>query len=125
MSKDYYGAESKVLWKDRKRFMGMPWSFTKYTLVENENWVKLFKSVGLLSTHYEEVHAYRIMDITLKRTLRDKIFGVGTIVLHCDDASNPYLYLVRVKNPFEIRNMLTTLTEREKRIRGFRVTEFQ
>lgn len=125
MSAKRYGSNSRVLWSDRKRFMGMPLSFTKYTLVENDNWVKLFKSVGLLATHYEEVHAYRIMDITLKQTLRDKIFGVGTITLHCDDASNPYLYLVRIKNPFDVRNQLTTLTEREKRIRGFRVTEFQ
>lgn len=125
MSKNKYGTESKVLWQDRKRFMGMPLSFTKYRLVENEDWVKLFKSEGLLSTQYEEVHAYRIVDITLKQTLRDKIFGVGTIILHCDDSSNPYLYLTRIKNPFEVRNQLTTLTEREKRVRGFRVTEFQ
>lgn len=125
MSKNRYGAESIVIWKDRKRFMGMPLSFTRYSLVENDAWVKLFKSVGFLSTHYEEVHAYRIIDITLKQTLRDKIFGVGTIILHCDDSSNPYLHLTRIKNPFEVRNQLTTLTEREKRARGFRVTEFQ
>lgn len=125
MAKKRYGEKSEIIWKDRKRYFGMPISFTKYSVVQNEEWIKLFKSIGLLSTHYEEVHVYRIMDITLKQTLADKIFGVGTIILHCDDSSNPYLYLTKIKNPFEVRNQLTTLTEREKRKRGFRVSELQ
>lgn len=124
MAKSKYGADSKIVWKDRKRFMGLPLSFTKYSIVENESWVKLFKSVGLLSTSYEEVHAYRIIDISLKQSLGDKIFGVGTIILHCDDPSNPYLYLTKVKHPFEVRNTITKIVEREKALRGFRITEF-
>ena len=65
-----------IIWKDRKRpIFGLPLSFTKYTLLED----KLLIDTGLFSTKQEEVKLYRIMDVTLKRSFIQKIFGVGTI----------------------------------------------
>lgn len=123
MSK-HYGANSKILWKDKKRVLGMPVTFTRYTLVENEDWIKLFVNVGLLSTHEEEVNMYRIYDISVSRTLGDKIFGVGTITLFSRDESTPTVTLWHVKDPYEVRNMLAKIVEEEKVKRGFRVAEF-
>lgn len=123
MSK-HYGANSKILWKDKKRVLGMPATFTRYTLVENEDWIKLFVNVGLLSTHEEEVNMYRIYDISVSRTLGDKIFGVGTITLFSRDESTPTVTLWHVKDPYEVRNMLAKIVEEEKVKRGFRVAEF-
>ena len=123
MSK-HYGSNSKILWKDKKRVLGMPITFTRYVLAENEDWTKLFVNVGLLSTHEEEVNMYRIYDISVSRTLGDKIFGVGTITLFSKDESTPTVTLWHVKNPYEIRNMLAKIVEEEKAKRGFRVAEF-
>ena len=67
-----------VLWKDRKRICGLPITFTKYRL-EGE---RLYVTKGLLRTVEDETLLYRVLDISLERTLADKIFGVGTIVLH-------------------------------------------
>ena len=102
----------------------MPITFTRYVLAENEDWTKLFVNVGLLSTHEEEVNMYRIYDISVSRTLGDKIFGVGTITLFSKDESTPTVTLWHVKNPYEIRNMLAKIVEEEKAKRGFRVAEF-
>lgn len=123
MSK-YYGANSVIRWKDRKRFWGMPITFTRYALVENEDWIKLFIKTGLLSTREEEINLYRVYDITISRSLGDKLFGVGTIMLHSKDESTPEAYLWHVKNPYEVRNMLAKYVEEEKAKRGFRVAEF-
>ena len=123
MSK-HYGENSKIKWKDKKRVWGMPITFTRYTLVENEDWIKLFVNIGLLSTHEEEVNMYRIYDISVSRTLGDKIFGVGTITLFSRDESTPTVTLWHVKNPYEVRNMLAKIVEEEKAKRGFRVAEF-
>lgn len=123
MSK-HYGENSKIIWKDKKRIWGMPITFTRYTLAENEDWTKLFVNVGFLSTHEEEVNMYRIYDISVSRTLGDKIFGVGTITLFSKDESTPTMTLWHVKNPYEIRNMLAKIVEEEKAKRGFRVAEF-
>ena len=71
-------AQDKTVWKDRKRTVfGLPWSFTRYLLYEN----KLVIDVGLFSRTEDEIRLYRIMDITLKRSFRERIFGLGTI--HC------------------------------------------
>ena len=119
-----YGENSVIQWKDRKRILGMPITFTRYSLVLNEDWSKLFVNVGLLSTREEEINLYRIYDITVTRSLGDKIFGVGTITLYSKDESTPTVTLWHIKNPYEVRNMLAKLVEEEKVKRGFRVAEF-
>src|SRR5690554_4664520 len=101
-----------VLWKDRKRFWGMPLSFTRYSVVESPgSWVKVFYEIGLLSTKIEEVHVYRIFDISIRQSVFDKMFGVGTVILHCKDMSMARLYLAKIKNPFQVRDLITDLVE--------------
>lgn len=119
-----WGRNSVVEWQDRKRILGMPISFTKYSLVSNEDWIKIFVKTGLLSTREEEINLYRIYDITMSSSLGEKIFGVGTITLYSKDESTPCLQLLHIKNPNQVRNMLATKIEEEKVKRGFRVAEF-
>ena len=66
------------LWSARKRnALGLPWTFTKYAFTED----RLFVTTGLLKTVEDEVRLYRILDISLSRTLLQKIFGMGTIAI--------------------------------------------
>ena len=53
------------LWKDRKRYFGLPLSFTRYALSED----RLFTSVGFLSIQDDEVLLYRVRDIDTSRSL--------------------------------------------------------
>lgn len=119
-----WGEGSQVVWKDRKRILGMPISFTRYYLVDDPDWTKVFVKTGLLFTREEEVNLYRIYDISLTSSLGEKIFGVGTIVLYSKDESTPTLVIRHVKNPTYVRNMLADKIEEEKVKRGFRVAEF-
>lgn len=120
-----FGMDTKILWKDRKRILGMPISFTRYNIVKKEgSWTKLFITAGLLSTQQEEVQLFRIFDLSLYQSLFDKLFNVGTITLHCNDESHSKLYLVNVKNPIEVRNMLAGLIEEDRKTKHMRVSEF-
>ena len=47
------------LWKDRKRYFGLPLSFTRYSLSED----RLFVSEGLLNIRDDEVLLYRVREI--------------------------------------------------------------
>lgn len=109
---------SNVLWKDRKRTLfGLPWSFTRYTMTEE----KILIETGFFSRNEEEIRLYRIMDVTMKRTLRDRLFGVGTIHCCSADKSAPEFDLRRVKCPSEVKEMLSDRVESErerKRIAG-------
>ena len=53
----------EYLWKDRKRYFGMPISFTRYSLSED----RLFLSVGFLSIRDDEILLYRVRDIDTSR----------------------------------------------------------
>ena len=119
-----WGADAVVEWKDKKHILGMPISFTRYNLVSCTEWTKIFVKTGVLFTREEELNLYRINDITMYSSLGDKIFGLGTIVLYSRDQTMPVLELKHIKNPKEIRNMLTTKIEEEKIKRGFRLAEF-
>ena len=56
-----YGVNAHLIWKDRKRYLGLPWSFTRYSLVKNgDKWVKVFSDIGLLYSIVDEVNVYRI-----------------------------------------------------------------
>ena len=46
----------EYLWKDRKRYFGLPLSFTRYALSDD----RLFISVGFLSIKDDEVLLYRV-----------------------------------------------------------------
>lgn len=124
-SKKKFGESINIIWTDKKRYFGMPISFTRYSIVEKPGmWVKIFYDTGFLSTRHEEIHAYRVFDISLRQTLVDKLFGVGTIILHCKDVSTPYFHMINVKNPFKVREIIAEIVERERAEKGFRIGEF-
>lgn len=107
------------LWKDRKRYFGMPISFTRYALSED----RLFISVGLLNIKDDEVLLYRIRDIDTSRSLWQRIFGVGTITVMSSDKSMPTLMLKNVKDPIFVKELLHQQVEEMKIRRRVRVGE--
>ena len=109
----------EYIWKDRKRYFGMPLSFTRYALTED----RLFLSVGFWSIRDEEILLYRVRDISSKRSLWQRIFGVGTITVMSSDKSMPNLVLQNVKDPVFVKELLHKQVEEMKIQRRVRVGE--
>lgn len=107
------------IWKDRKRFWGMPLSFTRYALSED----RLFLSVGFFSVRDEEVLLYRVRDLSVKRNLWQRICGVGTIKVTSADKSTPELILKNIKHPTDVKEQLHENVEKAKLRRRMRVSE--
>lgn len=109
--------EDEILWKDRKRYFGLPISFTIYSLDQN----RLYLKKGLLNTTMDELLLYRVLDIKLSRSLGQKIFGVGSIALITADQSNQTLILKNIKDSEITRKLISSIVEKErdeKRIMG-------
>ena len=120
-----FGQGNKLLWKDRKRWAGLPLSFTRYFLIEKpDQWVKFFSSVGFFSTVDEELYVFRIFDITVEQTFWNKIFNEGTIILHVNDESANKVIIKRVLNPFKVKAHIADYVEYERNRRGFKLAEF-
>ena len=109
----------ELIWKDRKRYLGMPLSFTRYSLSED----RLFLSVGFLNIKDDEVLLYRIRDITTSRTLWQRLFGVGTVTVVSSDKTMPVLNLKNIKNPVAVKELLHRQVEEMKIRRRVRVGE--
>ncbi|MBE5926479.1 MAG: PH domain-containing protein [Lachnospiraceae bacterium] len=110
--------ETQYVWTERKRtIFGLPWSFTKYKLTEE----KLMIKSGLFNINEEEIRLYRIMDMTLERSLEQRLFGLGTIKCNSADKSTPIFYIKRIKNSENVKNMLSDMVEQQrerKRVSG-------
>ncbi len=109
----------EYLWKDRKRFLGMPLSFTRYRLSED----RLFCETGFLNVKSDEVLLYRVRDLRLSMSLGQRIFGVGTVCVVSSDKSIPHLDLKNIKAPREVKELIHKNVEASKDKRRMRATE--
>ena len=109
----------EYIWKDRKRYLGMPLSFTRYAMSED----RLFLSTGFFTIKDEEVLLYRIRDIHTSRTLWQRLFGVGTVSVISSDKTMSNLVLKNVKNPIEVKELLHKQVEEMKIRRRVRLGE--
>lgn len=103
---------NKVLIKERKRwgFFGLPFTFTTYTITDK----KLLINSGLLSSVEDEILLYRIIDLTLKKTLFQKMFGLGTIIINAQDKTTPVLEIKNIKRVRDFKETLSNQMESEK-----------
>lgn len=111
-----------MLWKDRKRHLGLPISFTKYSLRGGEA-PRIFRETGLFNLKEEEVLLYRVRDITLTRSFFQRIFGVGTVSLHSSDKTTPTLDLVNISKSKDVKELIFSKVEQAKANRRMRTTE--
>ncbi len=107
------------LWQDRKRHLGLPISFTRYSLSED----RLFTSVGFLNIRDDEILLYRVRDIDTSRTLWQRIFGVGTVRVISSDKTMPTLVLKNIKDPIFVKELIHQQVEETKIKRRVRFGE--
>ena len=110
---------NEYFWTDRKRYLGLPLSFTRYALSHD----RLFLSVGFFSVKDDDVLLYRIRDISVKRTLWQRLFGVGTVTVQSSDKTHPNLELKNIKDPMRVKELLHDLVEEMKQKRRMRFGE--
>ena len=110
-----------AVWQDRKRIIfGLPWTFTKYVLTKE----KLLIQTGILNTKEEEVRHYRIMDVTLRRSLAQRMFGLGTIHCCSADKSTPEFDIKWIPDSAAVKEKLSDLVEAERMAKRVSSREF-
>ena len=112
-------ANDKILWSDRKRYFGLPLSFTKYEISDD----RLFQTRGFLNLKYEEILLYRVRDLELSRSFGQRIFGVGSITVTSSDKSHPVLVIHNVKEPAAVKELIHQQVEDMKIRRRVRFGE--
>ena len=108
-----------MIWSDKKRILGLPISFTKYSLSED----RLFIDKGLLNLQSDEILLYRVRDLRVVQTFGQRIFGVGSIIIQSSDKTNPTLEVVNVKKPKQVKELIHENVEKMKIARRMHVGE--
>ena len=72
----------------------------------------------------EEIRLYRILDVTLKRSFWERLFNLGTLHLCTADKSSPEIDVLHIKNPREVRTLLSDRVEEERASRYVGIREY-
>ena len=101
--------------RERKRwiFFGLPFTFTIYTVKEEVITV----DTGFLNKEENDCYMYKVQDVTLKTSMWERIFGLGTIICYTGDTTSQQLIMVHIKNARAIKDFILEQSEVARRKR--------
>lgn len=94
---------------ERKRwaFLGLPFTFTVYTIKEDLITVR----EGFLNRKENDCYMYKVQDVELVRSLGERIFGLGTVKCYTGDTTDKELCITHVKNSKAIKDFILEASE--------------
>ena len=97
---------------ERKRwvFLGLPFTFTKYTIKENVITI----NSGLINKTENDCYMYKVQDVELATSLMERMFGLGTVVCFTGDTTHSKLVLTHIKNAREVKNFILEYSEQAR-----------
>lgn len=96
--------------KKRTAFLGLPIYFTTYTIADDMINVK----EGFFKLVENDCYMYKIQDVSLTRTLIERMFGLSTVTCYTGDTTSPQLVLKHIKNGKAIKEFLLQASDEER-----------
>ena len=103
-----------VVWYDRKHYYGFPVSSVRYEISED----RLFYSTGILNQKYEQLQLYLIRDLSVTRTLGQRLCGVGNVIV--TTVEGEIITLENIRAPYHVKELIYNYMEEEKRRKWYR-----
>lgn len=104
--------------KEQEMWRGKPkwWTALRKSLTESYVLTseRLKIDYGLLSKQTEEIELFRVQDLSVTRTLWDRIFGVGNIVIATGDASGAVTILHDIADAEAIKDQIRDASRVER-----------
>ena len=96
--------------KKRWLFLGLPFTFTKYTITEEQITI----NSGLFTRVENDCYMYKIQDTVLSVSLLQRIFGIATVVCKTSDVTHGQLVLKNIKNAKAIKDFIVECSEEQR-----------
>lgn len=104
--------EHTLLWSGKKRlWFGAPWTFTTYYIYDNELVVKS----GILNQRFDSTKMFRILDVTITRSLLQRIFGLSTLLIDSmDQSSDGAVVMKNIRDGEDVEQTLQDAIDSER-----------
>ena len=101
-----------MVYKERKRwiFLGLPFTFTKYTISDEIITV----NSGILNSQEDDCYMYKVVDVRLEQSIFERIFGLGTVICYTGDVTDATLRILHIRHSKEIKNFILRASEEER-----------
>lgn len=96
--------------KKRWTFLGLPFTFTKYTITEEQITI----NSGFFTRIENDCYMYKIQDTVLSVSLIQKIFGIATVICKTSDVTHGQLVLKNIKNAKTIKDFIVECSEEQR-----------
>ena len=94
-------------------FLGLHFNFTVFRFKEDVITV----NTGFFNREENDCYMYKVQDVTLKNSLIERIFGLGTVVCHTGDVTSPLLLIQHIKNAKAVKQFILEKSEEDRRKR--------
>ena len=101
---------------ERKRwlFFGLPFTFTKYTIEEEQITINR----GFFTTTEDACYMYKVVDTKLEKSLIERIFGLGSVLCYTGgDVTDQVIRLNHIKHSKEIKDYIFINSEEMRKKR--------
>lgn len=112
-------SNSKNIWTGVEHVLGLPISFTKYTLTPDTITIRS----GITTRIEREIKLYRIKDISSFQTLLQRYFKVGSIELTVSDKDNKCTVLRNIPRFEEVKDLIILCIEESRNRNSVKITE--
>lgn len=101
--------DADIKYRERKRwvFLGLPFTFTVYTIKDDV----LTIDQGFFKKVENDCYMYKVQDVEHTQTFWERIVGIGTITCFTGDTTHPKLIIEHVKKSKEIKNYILEASE--------------
>ena len=100
----------KFIEKKRTALFGLPIYFTTYTITDELLQIR----EGLLKITENDCYLYKIQDVSMTRTLIERLFKLSTIICHTGDTTDPIIELKHIKNGSAVKEFLLQASDEQR-----------
>ena len=101
-----------MTYQEKKHWLlfGLPLTFTKYTLTEEQ----IIINTGFLNQEENNCYMYKVQDTVLSSSLLQRMAGLGTVVCKTSDVTHPQLVMKNIKNARKIKDFIIENSEDQR-----------
>ena len=104
--------KEELVWRGKPSMLtAMRKSISERYEVSNQ---RLIVEYGILNKRTEEIELYRVQDLSVERTLFDRMFGVGNIIIHSGDATGGALVLFDIADVEDVKDKIRAASRVER-----------